>query len=301
MKKDIIIIGAGPCGATAAIYTARAGLDVMVFDNGQSALLKADKIENYYGFDTISGRQLYERGVKQLESMGVERAVSQVLSVAWDGAFTVGTDAGKYTSDALLIATGAKREKPPVPAFDDYLGRGASYCAVCDGAFYKDGVVAVIGGGNTALQEAVMLSDICKKVYVVQNLAFLTGEELLARELEKRPNVEIIFSSTVTQLLGDGSLEGIKIASPEGERELAVDGVFVAVGQKPENEPFKNVVPLDEYGYISAGESCVPENSAAGIYAAGDCRTKAVRQVTTAAADGAVAALAACRFVDSLK
>lgn len=301
---DIAIVGAGPSGLTAALYARRAGKSVLVIEKSTfgGQITHSPRVENYPCFKELSGVELADMLVDQVLSQGAEIEMETVTGITGEGGnFTVKCENAEYGAKAVIIASGSEHRRLGLPREEELTGEGVSYCAVCDGAFYKDGVVAVIGGGNTALQEAVMLSDICKKVYVVQNLAFLTGEELLARELEKRPNVEIIFSSTVTQLLGDGSLEGIKIASPEGERELAVDGVFVAVGQKPENEPFKNVVPLDEYGYISAGESCVPENSAAGIYAAGDCRTKAVRQVTTAAADGAVAALAACRFVDSLK
>ena len=179
---------------------------------------------------------------------------------------------------------------------------GISYCAVCDGAFYKDRTVAIIGGGNTALQEAVLLSDTCKKVYVVQNLDHMTGEGSLVAKLEGRENVEFILSTVVTELIGTGELEGIKIKDADGnESTLELDGVFVAIGQIPENEPFADVVALSERGYIVAGEDCIPDTDCEGIFVAGDCRTKSIRQVTTATADGAVAALAACHYVDSLE
>ncbi|MBR5817168.1 MAG: FAD-dependent oxidoreductase, partial [Clostridia bacterium] len=187
---------------------------------------------------------------------------------------------------------------------EELVGEGVSYCAVCDGAFYKGKTVAIIGGGNTALQEAVLLSDSSEKVYVIQNLDFLTGEESLAALIAKRDNVEIILSTVVTELVAENSsLRAVKLmnTSTGEERELSLDGVFVAIGQIPENEPFKSVVALDERGYVTAGEDCLPKSEYPGIFVAGDCRTKSVRQVTTAAADGSVAALAACRYIDSLK
>lgn len=282
MKKDIIIIGAGPCGATAAIYTARAGLDVMVFDNGQSALLKADKIENYYGFDTISGRQLYERGVKQLESMGVERAISQVLSVAWDGAFTVGTDAGKYTSDALLIATGAKREKPPVPAFDDYLGRGASYCAVCDGFFYKGRDVAVIGSGEYALSEANELKGFCRSVYILTNgqdqTADFSGFE--------------VFSSKITGIECDESITGVVLE----DKVIPVSGLFAAVGVAGAVDFARHIGAAVKGASILVNDRC--ETNVPGLYAAGDC-TDGIKQIGTAVGAGITAAMQMIKYIKS--
>lgn len=184
-----------------------------------------------------------------------------------------------------------------------YTGEGISYCAVCDGAFYKGKTVAIIGGGNTALQEAILLSDGCEKVYVIQNLAYFTGEKNLASRLYERGNIEVIFSTVVTGIIGNDEFGGIKIKNTETgeESELTLDGMFVAIGQIPENKPFANVTSLNDYGYIEAGEDCLPNGSPEGIFVAGDCRTKSVRQVTTATADGSVATLAACRFVDSLK
>ena len=174
---------------------------------------------------------------------------------------------------------------------------------MCDGAFYKGKTVAIIGGGNTALQEAILLSDGCEKVYVIQNLAFFTGEKNLASRLYARDNIEVMFSTVVTGIIEDGSFRGIRIKNTETnvESELMLGGMFVAIGQVPENKPFENVTTLNDYGYIEAGEDCLPSGAPEGIFVAGDCRTKSVRQVTTATADGAVAALAACRFVDSLK
>ena len=183
---------------------------------------------------------------------------------------------------------------------EKYVGEGISFCAVCDGAFYKDKTVAVVGGGNSALQEAILLSDLAKKVYVVQNLDYLTGEKKLADQLYKLDNVEVITGVTVESFVGESELEGIIIKNSAGEsKELSIDGLFIAIGLIPQNEAFGNVVELDGRGYAVIDESC--ESATKGIFVAGDCRTKKIRQVTTAAADGAIAALAACDYIDSVE
>ena len=180
----------------------------------------------------------------------------------------------------------------------DFIGNGISFCAVCDGAFYEGKTVAVLGGGNSALQEAILLSDLCKKVYVVQNLEVLTGEKKLQEQLFKKDNVEIITLAKITELLGDSELNGIKIEANGKEQTLEVDGLFVAIGLIPQNKQFENVIALDKWGYADSDEACVTKT--AGIFVAGDCRKKRIRQVATAAADGAVAAMAACDYIDSL-
>ena len=193
-----------------------------------------------------------------------------------------------YEAKSVIVATGSKHRKLGAADEEKFVGTGISYCAVCDGAFYKDKEVAVIGGGNTALQEAVMLSELCKKVTLVQNLSFFTGEKKLLNQLEKKDNVEFITSSVVCGLEGEDTLSAIKIKNTETNEEttLSVNGIFVAVGQAPENEPFRSVASLDEYGYIVSGEEC--ESGTQGIFVAGDCRTKRVRQIATAVSDGAV-------------
>jgi thioredoxin reductase (NADPH) len=182
------------------------------------------------------------------------------------------------------------------------VGEGISYCAVCDGAFYKDKSVAVIGGGNSALQEAVLLSESCTHVTVVQNLPYLTGEPSLQNVLAGRENVSFIYSTVVAAILGEDTFRGLLLRNTESGEEtpLTVDGTFVCIGQVPENDAFADVVKLNDYGYVIADERCLPETKVPGIFVAGDCRTKAIRQVTTATADGAVAALAACRYLNSL-
>jgi thioredoxin reductase (NADPH) len=213
----------------------------------------------------------------------------------------VHTDYGDFDGKAVIIATGSKHRHLGLDGEEELIGSGISFCAVCDGSFFADKSVAVIGGGNTALQEAVMLSDICKKVTIIQNLSFMTGEGRLLAILEKKNNVDMIFDTVLTGLEArDGELCAINIKNTKTDEEarFELDGMFVAIGQVPENEAFKSVSALDPYGYIISDENCLTDTE--GVFVAGDCRTKRIRQVTTASADGAVAALAACRYIDGL-
>ena len=303
---DIIIIGAGPAGMTAALYARRAEKRVLLIEKSTfgGQITHSPRVENYPGFLAMSGNEFAEKLLDQVTTHGADIEFDEVTAVTpIDSYYSVATSGGEFFGKSVIIATGSKHRSLGIDREEDFVGEGVSYCAVCDGAFYKGKTVAIIGGGNTALQEAVLLSDGCKKVYVVQNLDFLTGEGALQAAIAKRDNVEVVLSSVVTELLGDSEITGIMIRDEKSgvESELALDGIFVAIGQKPENEPFENVVKLDSYGYITADENCLPETEYKGIFVAGDCRTKAVRQVTTASADGAVAALSACRYVDSLK
>lgn len=300
---DIIIIGAGPAGLTAAIYARRAEKSVLIIEKetfgGQ--ITSSPKVENYPGFLEVSGNELADRLIEQVLTQGGEIELDTVTAIEGEaGNYTVKGLSKDYQSRAVIIAAGSHHRKLGLEGEERLTGAGISYCAVCDGAFFRGQTVAVIGGGNSALQDAVLLSDGCEKVYIVQNLAFLTGEERLRKIISDRPNVEVICSSVVERIVGNESLTSIEILNTEnGEsRSLKVDGMFVAIGQAPENKPFESRVSLDSYGYITAGESCIPEGSDGGIFVAGDCRTKNVRQVTTAVADGATAALAAVRFID---
>ncbi len=300
---DIVIIGAGPAGLTAALYALRADKKVMVLEKetfgGQ--ITYSPKVENYPGIMQMSGNEFAETLIDQVMEHGGEIELDRALKIEKkDGRRVVVTENGKYETKAVIIASGSKHRRLGLEKEDEFTGSGVSYCAVCDGAFYKEKDVALIGGGNTALQEAILLSDYCKSVTLVQNLPYLTGEALLRQSLEGKKNVNILLGKTVSALLGDGKLEGIEINDEKtGEKQkLTVDGVFVAIGQEPENEPFKDTVRLNERGYIESDENCTTSDKA--IFVAGDCRTKAVRQITTAVADGACAALAACRYVDSL-
>lgn len=301
---DIIVVGAGPAGLTAALYALRADKSVLVIEKetfgGQ--ITYSPRVENYPGFNVMSGNEFAEKLIDQVTEQGAEIEMDTVTSIEGEaGNFIVHGESADYNAKAVIIAAGSKHRQLGLPKENELIGEGVSYCAVCDGAFYKGKTVAVVGGGNTALQEAIALSDGCTHVYVVQNLDFLTGEERLQRDIEKKNNITVILGKVVKELLGEGSMTGIVIADNDGNAEtLDVDGIFVAIGQKPENEPFKDVLTLDDWGYIVSGEDCLPEGSKKGIFVAGDCRTKKIRQITTATGDGAVAALAACRMIDEL-
>ena len=302
---DIIIIGAGPAGLTAAIYARRAEKHVLVIekDTFGGQITSSPRVENYPGFIEMTGNELADRLIEQVFAQGGEIELDTVTGIEGEGGnYTVKGISKSYNARSVIIAAGSSHRHLGVDGEERLTGAGISYCAVCDGAFFRGRRVAVIGGGNSALQDALMLCEICEKVYVVQNLEYLTGEEKLQKLLSQRDNVEIIYSSVVDKILGGETLHGIEITNTvSGERRnLAVEGMFICIGQKPENEPFGNLVSLDERGYILSGESCVPNGAAPGIFVAGDCRTKAVRQITTATADGAVAALAACRFLETI-
>lgn len=303
---DIIIIGAGPAGLTAALYARRAEKSVLLIEKSSfgGQITQSPRVENYPGFVAMSGSELGEKLFDQVMTHGADIELDTVTAVKKsDTGFTVVTESSSFEAKSVIIATGSKHRPLGIAREEEFVGEGISYCAVCDGAFYKGKTVAMIGGGNSALVEAVLLSEGAKKVYVVQNLDFLTGEAALVASIEKRDNVEVILSSVVSELVGESSIEGLKIINVNNGEEttLVVDGIFVAIGQQPENEAFADVVELDERGYIAAGEDCLPKTKYDGIFVAGDCRTKSVRQVTTATADGAVSALAACRYIDSLK
>lgn len=302
---DIIVIGAGPAGLTAAIYARRAEKTVLVIekDTFGGQITHSPKVENYPGFASVSGNELADRLIEQVMLQGAVIELDEVTKIeGTSGDFTVKGLVKEYKSRAVIIATGSHHRRLGIEGEERLTGDGVSYCALCDGAFYRGASVAVIGGGNSALQDAVMLSEGCEKVYIVQNLAFLTGEERLRNILRSRHNVEIIYSSVVKKLNGGDSLRSIEIENTaSGEkRVLTVSGMFVCIGQQPENEPFADVTTLDQWGYITAGEDCVPDGAPEGIFVAGDCRTKTVRQVTTATADGASSALAAIKFLEKI-
>jgi len=296
---DIIVIGGGPAGLTAAVYARRANKSVLVIEKGSfgGQITFSPKVENIPGFSEVTGNEFAEKLVEQALGLDAEVECAEVLEIKQGEVKTVVTDSGEFEARAVIIATGAKHRMLGLEREEEFVGEGISFCAVCDGAFYSDREVAVIGGGNSALQEAILLADLAKKVYVVQNLDFLTGEQKLQEKLAAKDNVEIILGHTVNGVLGDSTLTGITIADSEGnQKSLQIDGMFVAIGLIPQNEAFANVVSLDGRGYVDSDENCL--TNADGIFVAGDCRTKKIRQVATAAADGAVAALAACDYLD---
>ncbi len=300
MTHDIIVIGAGPAGLTAALYGLRAGKSVLMLEKGAfgGQATFSPKIENYPGMTQISGSELADKMVEQVLFQGADVEVEEVFEIKTEGEVKrVITDMGEHLAKAVVIATGAEHRRLGVEGEDKFIGEGISFCAVCDGAFYAGKKIAVIGGGNSALQEALSLSEICEKVTLVQNLAFLTGEKRLQELVEKKDNIEVILSHTVERVLGDEVFEGIVIKGDAGETTLTLDGMFVAIGLVPAAKEFESITKLDERGYILSDEKCLTDTE--GIFVAGDCRTKEIRQISTACADGAVAALAAVKYIES--
>ena len=299
---DIIIIGSGPAGLTSAIYALRAGKSVLILEKSAfgGQITYSPKIENYPAMGQISGNALADKMVDQALTMGADVGLETVTGIRDNGDVkVVVTEDGEYEAKAVIIATGVKHRRLGLENEEDFIGEGISFCAVCDGAFYKGQSVAVIGGGNSALQEAVLLSEGCTKVTLVQNLAYFTGEAKLLEILKSRDNVEFITSSVVDSIIADGStFKGIKIKNDESGEifELLCDGMFVAIGLAPENDMFADLAKLNAWGYFDSAEDCTTKTP--GVYVAGDCRSKRIRQITTATADGAVAALAACAYID---
>lgn len=299
---DIIIIGGGPAGLTAALYSLRAGKSVLVIEKGTfgGQITFSPKVENIPGFVEISGVEFAEKMVDQVLSQGAEVECAEVLEVKDGKTKTVVTDCGTFEGKAIIIATGAKHRLLGLDREEEFIGNGISFCAVCDGAFYIDKTVALIGGGNSALVEGILLANQVKKLYIVQNLSTLTAEKKLCDQIVDKENVEIITDSIVDSLIADEELTGIVInnTTTNEKRTLNIDGMFVAIGLVPQNEIFKDLVELNNWGYIESGENCRCNRE--GFFVAGDCRSKRIRQVTTAASDGAIAALAACDYVDNL-
>lgn len=296
---DIVVIGAGPAGMTAALYAARADRNVLLLEKESfgGQVVFSPKIENYPGFMQMSGNEFADKLIEQVLGQGVTVELDEAVEIR-DGKVktVVGASGAEYECGAVIIATGSRHRMLGLEGEESFIGNGISFCAVCDGAFYAGQTVAVIGGGNSALQEAVLLSDICKKVTVVQNLDFLTGEGKLVSLLAKRENVEYIYGATVEKFLGDGELTGLILDQKGTKIRLDVDGVFVAIGQVPVNDAFAPVTDIDQRGYIVSGEDCLTKTP--GVFVAGDCRTKNIRQITTACGDGATAAMTACRYLN---
>lgn len=301
---DIIIIGGGPAGLTAALYALRAGKSVLVIEKSTfgGQITWSPKVENFPTIPSISGAELGDRLTSQVLEQGAELELDEVVSVELDGDIKrVKTDfGGTFEAKALIIAAGARPRTLGIPGEDALMGAGVCFCAVCDGAFYKDRPVAVNGGGNSALQDAILLSDTCSKVYLIHRRDTFRGEARLVEALRARENVEFVLNSSITALIGQDELSGLIVTNDKGEsREISVDGLFVAIGHAPDNGVFSGLIDLDKGGYADSDESCTTKTP--GVFVAGDCRKKNVRQLTTAAADGSCAALAACRYIDSLE
>ncbi len=304
MVYDMIIVGGGPAGLTAALYGCRANKSVLVIEKGTfgGQITYSPKVENIPGFVQLTGNEFAEKLVDQVMTQGADVESCEVLAVRDDGAVkTVVTDDGEFQGRTVIIATGARHRLLGLPNEEKYIGEGISFCAVCDGAFYRNKIVGVVGGGNSALQEALLLSELAEQVYVIQNLDKLTGEQKLQEQLAAKANVTVRLGTVVTGFVGDDALTGVtlKQEADGNQTQLALDGLFIAIGLVPQNEPFANILPLDERGYANVAESAMLA-AGNGIFVAGDCRTKRIRQVATAASDGAIAALAACDYIDSL-
>ena len=301
---QVLVIGGGPAGYTSALYAARAGYSSAVIEKlsagGQMATTA--QIDNYPGFEEgIGGFELGMKMQAQAERFGVESFMEEVLSVDLHSVpKKVVTDSGEYTADALIIATGASERKLGVAEEDALIGRGVAYCATCDGMFYRDKTVAVIGGGNTAAADALYLSRICKKVYLIHRRDSLRADRVYLKPLENLDNLEFVWNSTVENILHDQKVTGLKLKNKVTEEsvQIDVDGVFVAVGRTPNTSLFEGQIEMD-HGYIVADEST--RTSVKGVFAVGDVRTKVLRQVTTAVADGAVASHYVEEYLSSLE
>ncbi len=298
---DIIIVGGGPAGLTAAIYGLRAGKSVLVIEKagfgGQIAF--SPKVENIPGTQTISGSEFADKLTEQAMALGADVELENVTEVVPGDFFTVRTEeGGEYMGKTVILCAGVKHRTLGLPGEEELIGNGISFCAVCDGAFYTGQEVVMVGGGNSAMQEALLLSEVCKKVTIVQNMPTFTGEKKLADALQARENVEVHFSTLVSGYMSEnGAVTGIRVKNDAGsEWEIPADGIFLAVGLQPENDAFAQLAQLDSRGYFDSDEFCLTKTP--GLFVAGDCRRKHIRQVTTAAADGAVAAMTACRYLE---
>ncbi len=304
MVYDILILGGGPAGLTAALYAKRAGVSVLVLEKtiygGQ--VINTPTVENYPGIASITGVDLAMALHDQVTGLGVEVRMEEPISCQLDtDPKVVTTSRGSYEAKTVILANGVKRRQLGCPGEERLAGRGVSYCATCDGAFFQGKVTAIVGGGNTALEDALFLANHCTTVHLIHRRDAFRGSAILAQAVEKRENIVLHYDTVVEEIQGENKVESLRLKNVQTGEEtaLAADGVFVAVGLMPDNEAFAGQVELDKAGYIVAGEDC--RTSQPGVYAAGDTRTKAVRQIVTAAADGAVAALGAAGVAGTVK
>ena len=297
--EDVVIIGGGPAGLTAAIYIQRAGKHAVVLEGNAPGgqIINAAEVQNFPSIKSISGVDFAQNLYEQALSLGAEvRFVKAVGIEIKEDKKIVKTTKQDIEAKAIILATGASNKKLGVERENEFLGKGVSYCATCDGAFFKKKDVAVVGGGNTAVEDALFLSNYCNKVYLIHRRDFFRAEETFVEQIKKKKNVEFVLNSTVTKLIGDKVLEEIEVTdNNKNTRNIKVSGLFIAVGQVPGNGAFENLIKLDNFGYIVAQENC--KTNIDGIFVAGDARTKQVRQLTTACSDGTTAAIAAVNYI----
>lgn len=294
---DIIIIGCGPAGMTAGIYAARANRKVLIIEKetigGQ--ISSSPLVENYPGYKEISGSELANNMFEQVTALGVNVELDEVKKIERGKIKKVITLDNVYEAKAVIIATGSRYKLLGLKNEENLIGNGIHFCVACDGAFFKDKTVAVIGGGNSAVINAITLSDICKKVYVIQIIDKLTAESTLVEKLKEKENVEIILNAKVTELIGEDNLQAIKVNALDDVKEIRLDGMFISIGLTPQSDFVKELLPINKYGYIESN-NCVTEKD--GIFVAGDCRDKQIRQLTVATSDGTTAALNAIEYLN---
>ena len=294
---DVIIIGAGPAGLSAAIYLRRANKNVLVFDGKGfgGAIINSNNVENYPGCPNISGFDLANSLYTQAKNLGAIIKFENVIEFKNGPVKKVITNKQSYEAKAIIIATGKESRK--LGFEDKFIGQGVSYCAMCDGAFYKDKIVAVVGGGNSAIDDALYLADIAKKVYLIHRREEFTADLKTISLLKKKNNIKYVLNSNVTKVIGKDHLEKIEVTNKNNEeREFNVSGLFIAIGGIPSSQLFKGIINIDSNGYIKASEKC--KTNRRGIFVAGDVRTKEVRQLVTATSDGAIAAMEAVKFLN---
>ena len=303
MIYDILIVGAGPAGLTAAIYGCRAGRSVLLLEGGipggQAAT--SAEVENWPGTRRIFGAEFATSLVAQAEDLGAVLQYDSVVSAAAgeDGVKRVtGSSGAVYEGKTLILANGVKRRSLGVPGEEKYRGRGVSYCATCDGAFFRGRETAVVGGGSAALEDALYLSTLCNKVHLIHRRDSFRGEARLAQKVQETPNIVLHLKWNVTEIMGDQSVIGVKLTDGSREKFLPCSGMFLAIGLIPDNQPFENLFSLTEGGYFDVDETL--HAKVPGVFAAGDCRRKALRQLVTAASDGAVAAYEAEGYLSAL-
>ena len=293
---DIIIVGAGPAGLTAALYGLRAKKKVLIFEakcyGGQ--IVNAPLVENYPGIESISGFDYSTHLYNQVINFGGEIKFETVLKI--EEGNIVKTKKGEYIAKTIILATGADKRKLNIEREEEFIGKGISYCATCDGNFYKNKVVAVVGGGNSALEDALYLSNLASKVYLIHRREYFRGKQYI-KELEQKDNIDFICNSNVVKLYGDNKLESIDVKNNDQKiTNLKIDGLFIAVGQEPKNQMFSDLIELDEVGYIKTNDGV--HTSKEKIYVAGDARAKDLRQLVTATSDGAIAATVAIKEME---